>query len=134
VLRIGSNEPIKVNVRLISATNRDLEAAVANGSFRTDLYYRLKVATIKLPPLRERREDIPLLAAHFIKEFNQQHGKQVKSIAEPVRKIMTRVDWPGNVRQLRNAIETMVVQDQDGVLGMDDLQGSDVLDLVQLPD
>src|SRR5205085_7814953 len=78
VFRIGSNEPIKVNVRLLSATNRDLEAAVASGAFRQDLYHRLKVATIKLPPLRERREDIPLLAAHFIKEFNQLHGKKVQ--------------------------------------------------------
>ncbi len=77
VFRIGSNEPIKVNVRLLSATNRDLEAAVAAGTFRQDLYFRLKVVTIKLPPLRERREDIPLLCAHFLKEFNQRHGKKV---------------------------------------------------------
>ncbi len=132
VFRIGSNEAIKVNVRLISATNRDLEAAVAAGTFRADLYYRIKVATIKLPPLRERREDIPLLAARFIKDFNQLHGKDVKSIAEPVRKAMMRCEWPGNVRQLRNAVETMIVQDQDGILGMDDLQGSDVLDLVHV--
>src|SRR5262245_12398409 len=81
VFRIGSNEPIKVNVRLLSATNRDLEATVAAGTFRQDLYFRLKVVTIKLPPLRERREDIPLLAAHFLKEMNQRHGKQVGSIA-----------------------------------------------------
>src|SRR5439155_2034679 len=74
VFRIGSNEPIKVNVRVVSASNRDLEAAVAGGAFRQDLYFRLKVATIKLPQLRERREDIPLLAAHFVKEFNQLHG------------------------------------------------------------
>src|SRR6516225_5292377 len=74
VFRIGSNEPIRVNVRLVSATNRDPEAAVAAGTFRQDLYYRLKVVTLRLPALRERREDIPLLAAHFIKEFNQRHG------------------------------------------------------------
>src|SRR5205085_10391817 len=77
VFRIGSNDPIKVNVRLISATNRDLETAVQSGTFRPDLYFRLKVVTVKLPPLRERREDIPLLAAHFIKEFNERHGKEV---------------------------------------------------------
>ena len=111
VFRIGSNEPIKVNVRLVSATNRDLEAAIAEGKFRQDLYHRLKVMTIKLPPLRERREDIPLLAAHFIKELNAQHGKHVTGIAEPVRKAMAAYDWPGNVRELRNFIESMVVLD-----------------------
>jgi two-component system response regulator HydG len=127
VFRIGSNEAIKVNVRLLSATNRDLEAAVAVGTFRQDLYYRLKVVTVRLPPLRERREDIMLLAFHFIKEFNQRHGKHVAEIAEPVRRAMTAYDWPGNVRELRNNIESMVVQDQDGILGLDDLQEGDSL-------
>src|SRR6516162_6490840 len=127
VFRIGSNEPIKVNVRLLSATNRDLEAAVSAGTFRQDLYFRLKVVTIKLSPLRERREDIPLLAAHFLKEMNQRYGKQVGSIAEPVRRAMASHDWPGNVRELRNMIESMVVQDQDGVLNLDDLQEGDSL-------
>jgi two-component system response regulator HydG len=133
VFRIGSNDPIKVNVRLLSATNRDLEAAVAAGTFRRDLYYRLKVVTVKLPPLRDRREDIPLLAAHFIKELNQRHGKKVAGIAEPVRKAMAAYDWPGNVRELRNLIESMVVQDQDGLLGLDDLQEGDSLGGVPLP-
>jgi two-component system response regulator HydG len=127
VYRIGSNNPIKVNVRLLSATNRDLEAAVAAGTFRQDLYFRLKVVTVKLPPLRERREDIPLLAAHFIKDFNKLHGKNVTGIAEPVRKAMAVYDWPGNVRELRNLMESMVVQDLDGILGMDDLQEGDTL-------
>ena len=76
--------------------------------------------TITLPPLRERREDIPLLAAHFMKELNARHGKHVTSIAEPVRRAMTAYDWPGNVRELRNFIESMVVLDTDGVLGVDD--------------
>jgi len=128
VFRIGSNEPIKVNVRLLSATNRDLEAAVSAGTFRQDLYFRLKVVTIKLSPLRERREDIPLLAAHFLKEMNQRYGKQVGSIAEPVRRAMASHDWPGNVRELRNLIESMVIQDQDGVLNLDDLQEGDSLE------
>ena len=127
VFRIGSNEPIKVNVRLLSATNRDLEAAVAAGTFRQDLLFRLKVVTINLPPLRERREDIPLLTAHFLKEMDQRHGKQVRSIAEPVRRAMAGHDWPGNVRELRNIIESMVVQDRDGVLDLDDLQEGDSL-------
>jgi two-component system response regulator HydG len=125
VFRIGSNEPIKVNVRVISATHRNLEAAVAEGKFREDLYFRLKVFTVRLPPLRERREDIPLLAAHFIKEFNDKHGKDVKGIAEPLRKLMLQAEWKGNVRELRNALESMVVQDSDGVLGLDDAQEVD---------
>jgi two-component system response regulator HydG len=134
VFRIGSNEPIKVNVRLLSATNRDLEVGIANGTFRQDLYYRLKVSTVRLPALRERREDIPLLASHFIKEFNQRHGKHVTALGEPVRRAMAVYDWPGNVRELRNTIESMVVQDQDGVLGMDDLQEGDSLRRLQFPE
>jgi two-component system response regulator HydG len=134
VFRIGSNEPIKVNVRLVSATFRDLEQAIAEGKFRQDLYHRLKVMTIRLPPLRERREDIPLLSAHFIKELNALHGKHVTSIAEPVRKAMAAYDWPGNVRELRNFVESMVVLDSDGVLGLDDVQDSAVLKKMPPPD
>lgn len=133
VFRIGSNEAIKVNVRLLSATNRDLEAAVATGAFRQDLYFRLKVVTVKLPPLRERRDDIPLLAAHFMQEMNQKHGKQVRGLAEPLRKAFAAYDWPGNVRELRNQIESMVVQDQDGLLNMDDVQEGDSLKRLQPP-
>ncbi|MHB1423168.1 MAG: sigma-54-dependent transcriptional regulator [Gemmataceae bacterium] len=127
VFRIGSNEPIKVNVRLVSATFRDLEQAIAEGKFRQDLYHRLKVMTIKLPPLRERREDITLLAVHFIKDLNTQHGKHVTMIAEPVRRALAAYDWPGNVRELRNFLESMVVLDTDGVLGLDDVQDSAVV-------
>ena len=122
VTRIGSNEPIKVNVRLISATHRDLEAAVAAGTFREDLYYRLKVVTIKLPSLRERKSDIPLLCAHFIKESNQKHGKKVTGIAEPLRKLIEAYEWKGNVRELRNALDSMVVLDQDGILNLNDVE------------
>ena len=127
ITRIGSNEPIRVNVRVISATHRDLKAAVADGSFREDLYQRLKVFIIQLPPLRERREDIPLLAAHFLKEANAAHGKKVTSIAEPVRRAMMAYHWPGNVRELRNFIDSGVVLDTDGVLGVDDVEDSDVM-------
>jgi two-component system, NtrC family, response regulator HydG len=134
VLRIGSNDPIKVNVRLLSATNRDLEEAVTKGTFRQDLYFRLKVVTIKLPPLRERREDLPLLTARFLEDFNQRHGKHVTSIAAPLRKAMAAYDWPGNVRELRNLIESTVVQDTDGVLNVDDLQDGDTLKGWHLPD
>jgi two-component system response regulator HydG len=121
VFRIGSNDAIKVDVRLISATNRDLEAMIAEGKFRRDLYFRLKVGTVKLPALRERREDIPLLTAHFLKEFNARHGKQVRGIGEPLRKAFARYDWPGNVRELRNTIESGVVQDTDGTLDLNDI-------------
>jgi two-component system response regulator HydG len=121
VTRIGSNEPIKVDIRLISATHRDLEKAVREGQFREDLFHRLKVVTIRLPPLRERREDIPLLTAHFLKEFNARHGKHATTVAEPVRRAMAAYAWPGNVRELANFVEQMVVYDADGVLGPDDV-------------
>ena len=133
VYRIGSNESIKVNVRLLSATNRDLEEAVAAGTFRQDLYYRLKVVTIKLPPLRQRRDDMALLCNHFIKDFNQRHGKSVSGIAEPLRKAIQAYDWPGNVRELRNLMESMIVQDTDGILNLDDLQEGDTLKQLSAP-
>jgi two-component system response regulator HydG len=133
VFRIGSNEAIRVNVRILSATNRDLETAVAEHRFRQDLYYRLKVVTIRLPALRDRPEDIPLLAAHFLKDFNRRHGKHVSALAEPVRRAMRAYDWPGNVRELRNVVESMVVQDRDGVLGLDDLQEGDALQRLTPP-
>jgi two-component system response regulator HydG len=134
VLRIGSNEPLKVNVRLLSATNRDLQDAVAKGTFRQDLYFRLKVVTIKLPLLSERREDIPLLVARFLEDFTQKHGKRVTGIAPALRKAMNAYDWTGNVRELRNLIESMVVQDIDGVLDLDDLQEGDSLRSIALPE
>jgi two-component system, NtrC family, response regulator HydG len=133
VFRIGSNEPIHVDVRLISATHRDLEAAIAEGKFRQDLFFRLKVGLVRLPPLRERREDIPLLIDHFLKEFNTRHGKSVIRIAEPLRRAIAAYDWPGNVRELRNTVESMVVQDIDGVLNLDDLPDGDTFRRSALP-
>src|SRR5262249_20201986 len=127
-------EPIKVNVRLVSATHRDLEAAIAEGKFRQDLYQRLKVLTVKLPPLRERREDIRPLSARFITEVTAHHGKHVTTIADPVRKWMAVYDWPGNVRELRNFIESMVVLDSDGVLNLDDVQDGEILKKVRPAD
>ncbi len=121
VFRVGGNEAIKVNVRILSATHKDLEAAVAAGEFRQDLYFRLKVVTVQLPALRERREDIPLLAAHFVKEFSRQNNKTGTGIAADVRRAIAAYDWPGNVRELRNLIESMVVLDRDGVLDFEDL-------------
>jgi two-component system response regulator HydG len=121
IVRVGANDPIKVNVRLISATNRDLAESVADGRFRTDLYHRIKVIQVRLPPLRQRREDIPLLVEHFLKEFAANHGKALPTMVPAVRRILSAHEWPGNVRELRNTIESMVVIDSDGVLDVDDL-------------
>jgi two-component system, NtrC family, response regulator HydG len=121
ITRVGSNEPVKVNVRILSATNRDLEKAIVSGSFREDLYHRLKVVTIVLPRLTERRDDIPLLVDYFVKEHSKRHQKTVRGISTAARRRLLAFDWPGNVRQLRNVIESMVVVDFDEVLDLDDL-------------
>jgi two-component system response regulator HydG len=127
ITRVGSNETVKVNVRLISATNQDLEDATAKNTFRKELYFRLKVATIKLPPLRLRRGDIPLLTDYFIKELSETHQKSVRGITAGARRALLAFQWPGNVRQLRNAVESMIVVDNDGQLDVDDLQETDVI-------
>jgi two-component system response regulator HydG len=128
VTRLGSNTPIKVDVRILSATNRDLEAMIADGKFRQDLYFRLKVGTIRLPPLRERGgDDIRLLANHFLKQFNAKHGKNVERIGDDLQRAFRAYNWPGNVRELRNLIESMVVQDSDGVLHLDDVEEGEPL-------
>lgn len=121
ITRVGSNEPIKVNVRILSATNRNLEQQIAAGTFRNDLYHRLKVVTVVLPRLVERSQDIPLLIEHFIKHFARRHGKEIRSMSTAARRRLMAFDWPGNVRQLRNVVESMVVVDYDGVLDVDDL-------------
>jgi two-component system response regulator HydG len=121
IVRVGTNDPIKVNVRLISATNRDLSDAIAAGKFRQDLYHRLKVVSIKLPPLRERRDDIPLLIEHFLRSLSASHNKSIVAITPAVRKVLMAYSWPGNVRELKNTIESMVVIDADGRLDLDDL-------------
>jgi len=109
VLRIGSNDPIKVNVRLLSATDRDLEEAVVKGTFRQDLYFRLKVVTIKLPPLRERREDIPLLVRYFIRHFAHGLDRGIETIPNETMNALLKWHWPGNVRELENFIERSVI-------------------------
>ena len=121
IVRVGTNEPIKVNVRLISATNRDLKEAISSGGFRQDLYHRLKVVSVHLPPLRARREDITLLTDHFVKQFTVSHGKTVNGISPAARKALMTHPWPGNVRELKNSVESMVVVDYDGILDVDDL-------------
>ncbi len=121
ITRVGSNEPIKVNVRVLSATNQNIEEAVQAGRFRADLYHRLKVITIRLPSLAERPGDIPVLTDHFVRMFAKKHGKQIRGVSPAARRVLQSYRWPGNVRQLRNVIESMAVVDFDGVLDLDDL-------------
>lgn len=135
IQRVGDNKPIKVNVRLVSATNRPLEQMVASGEFRNDLYFRLKVVTVTLPPLRERRDDVIPLMEHFRKMFLKRHNKPSAHFTPAVTKRFFAYDWPGNIRQLRNFVETMVVLDNDSTLDIDDLppELSDT-DLSSFPD
>jgi two-component system response regulator HydG len=121
ITRVGDNKSIKVNVRLLSATNRPLEAMIDQGLFRNDLYYRLKVVTVHLPPLRDRRDDIIPLMDHFRKSFIRRHGKPPCNFSTAVTRKFYSYAWPGNIRQLRNFVETMVVLDTDGTLDLDDL-------------
>ncbi len=107
--RVGGRETIEVDIRLLAATNCDLRARVEEGRFRSDLFFRLDVVTITLPPLRERLEDVPLLCRHFLKEFSAKHGKNVEDITAEAVSVLSAYAWPGNVRELRNAIERMVV-------------------------
>ncbi len=107
--RVGGTKVIKVDVRIISATNKDLEQAVKNGEFRVDLYYRLNVVNIHLPPLRERKEDIPLLAKRFLDRYTTELNKKIARISDDAMKILVEYDWPGNVRELENVIERAVV-------------------------
>ncbi len=109
IVRVGSNAPVRVDVRVVAATNRDLEEAVREGRFREDLYFRIKVVTVELPALRERRDDVPLLVERFVREFAQLHGRPVRSVTAGALAALQAFDWPGNVRQLRNAIETAVL-------------------------
>ena len=108
-MRVGGTSPISVDVRVVTATNRPLREQVEQGSFRSDLFYRLNVLRIHLPPLRERREDIPILVRHFIKDYSKQHDRAFHGISAEAMQILVEYPWPGNVRELRNLIESMVV-------------------------
>jgi len=119
--RVGGNEPIKVDVRVISATNRDIKQAVGKGQFREDLYYRLNVVNIELPPLRERKEDIPLLAQHFLKKFAVENNKEVTGFSPEATDFLLKYDWPGNVREMENAIERAIILAQNPVIEVADL-------------
>ncbi|HUS29443.1 MAG TPA: sigma-54 dependent transcriptional regulator, partial [Kofleriaceae bacterium] len=117
---VGASDELEVDVRVIAATNRDLEAEVARGAFRADLYYRLNVIEIRIPPLRHRREDIPLLAEHFLKRFGTEHGRALTITSEAMRKLES-YDFPGNVRELENMIERAVALSSSNVIGASDL-------------
>jgi len=121
VTRVGSNESIEVDVRLIAATNQYLEKLINEGKFREDLYFRLNVVSVKLPPLRERLEDIPLLIDAFLREFSQTHNKKVSIISPEARKILYKYPWPGNVRELKNCIESMVVVSMKDTIDTEDI-------------
>ncbi len=121
IRRVGSNVSIRVDVRVLAATHRDLGPAVDEGRFRQDLFYRLKVVTIKLPPLRDRQEDIPLLLDHFLKEFKEQYQKPALRFSVDIRRILLRYPWPGNVRELRNCVENMVVMATRDTLEVGDI-------------
>jgi DNA-binding NtrC family response regulator len=121
--RVGGNKLISVNIRLITATNKDLAKAVENGEFRRDLYYRLDVVSLTMPPLRDRREDIPMLAEYFTSKFSKKAGGKAKRVSPEAMARLVNYDWPGNVRELENAMERAVV-----------LSGSEVIALEDLPD
>ncbi|MHC4660312.1 MAG: sigma-54-dependent transcriptional regulator [Planctomycetota bacterium] len=116
---VGENEPAEIDVRLVAATNQDLKSLVDEGKFREDLYYRLNVVAVEVPPLRERIEDVALLAAAFAAEFAGEHEKEVRTIDPGVAAALSRYEWPGNVRELRNAIENMVVLCRGEILTAD---------------
>jgi DNA-binding NtrC family response regulator len=121
VMRVGGSDLIDVDFRLIAATNRDLENAVSEGKFREDLYYRLKVVTLQIPPLRDRGGDIVLLAEHFLDQFCREHGKAAKTLSASAIHALKHYDFPGNVRQLRNLIESTVVFHQGDIVEVADL-------------
>jgi two-component system response regulator HydG len=121
VVRLGSNAPLQVNVRIISATNRKLTEMVEERQFREDLYFRIKGVTIQIPPLRERREDIPLLIHFFMQQASEKHHKPVEQMTPEAQQILMSYSWPGNVRQLRTTVENMVVLSPGSELGVESL-------------
>jgi two-component system response regulator AtoC len=119
--RVGGTETIKVDVRIIAATNKDLEKAMEEDKFRQDLYYRLNVIPIEVPPLRERGEDIKYLIYHFMEKFNKVYGKNIKDIEPKALTLMEGYSYPGNIRELENLIERIIVLDKKGMIRVNDL-------------
>ncbi|MFO8152040.1 sigma-54-dependent transcriptional regulator [Thioalkalivibrio sp.] len=119
--RVGGHRDLKVDVRIVSATNRKLEELVAEGSFREDLYYRLCVVRLKIPPLRERRQDIDIMCEHFLRHYSETHNRDIDGISDEVRELMRKHSWPGNVRELMNCVESMVVTATGRLITLDNL-------------
>ena len=119
--RLGGNQTLRTDVRVISATNRNLEQRVREGAFREDLFYRLNVVTMSIPPLRERREDIPPLIDHFLNKYAEENGRRVEGLSSEAQDVLLKYDYPGNVRELENIIERAVVIARDEVISLDDL-------------
>jgi transcriptional regulator with PAS, ATPase and Fis domain len=121
VNRIGSSKPIKVDVRILAATNENLADAVRKGKFREDLFYRLSVVPVHLPPLRERKEDVPLLVEHFLHKYNKKAKKSIENVSSRAVKALAEYDWPGNIRELENTIERAVVLSKGNGIELEDL-------------
>lgn len=119
--RVGGTDPVSVDIRVVAATNKDLSKLVAEDKFREDLFYRLNVVQIPIPPLRERREDIPLLVAHFVEKIATDNGLGAKSFSQEAQNYLTGYEWPGNIRQLQNVIERCMVMVPHSVIGVEDL-------------
>ncbi|HTY84269.1 MAG TPA: sigma-54 dependent transcriptional regulator [Silvibacterium sp.] len=136
--RVGGNQEVEVDVRIIAATNKNLSEEVQKGSFREDLYYRLNVIEIRLPPLRDRREDIPLLAEHFVQRISSELGKEISGVSAPALKLLIAYDWPGNVRELENVVERAIVTCRNGMLEEQDFSwlklGADSAQDWEIPD
>jgi len=120
--RLGGTKTLKVDVRVVAATNQDLRAALEQGTFREDLYYRLNVVPINIPPLRERKEDVPYLVDHFIERFVRESGKPIKGITPAAQKMLMEFHWPGNVRELENIIERAVSLSAGAMLDVADIR------------
>lgn len=118
--RVGGKDPIKVDIRIIAATNQNLEKMITKGEFREDLYYRLNVITIEVPPLRDRKEDIPVLAEHFLEKYSLDTGKKMYGFSDQAMRMLLEYDWPGNIRQLENTIEHSIVVASELEIKVDD--------------
>jgi len=136
--RVGGEETIETDVRIIAATNKDLKAEIEKGNFREDLFFRLNVVNISVPPLRDRKDDIPVLASAFLREVAAENGKNIEGIHEKAYSRLYAYDWPGNIRELRNCIESAVVMCNKTLITIDDLpptlqSAADMEDSVRIP-